>query len=108
MLRRMASPVLPPLTAGPQSHAAAFSTIPRFLRFSLTDVLFLGLLMWTVVLAPAGWGRLLQDGDTGLHIRIGDFIIQNGHVPTTDPFSFTRSGHHWLATEWLTGVSFSF
>lgn len=103
----MSSPASPPLTAGPQSGILGFSAIPRRLVPGLTDVLFLGILLWTVVLAPTGWGRLLWDGDTGLHIRIGDFIVQNHYVPTTDPFSFTRQGTHWLATEWLTGVTFS-
>src|SRR5437868_11432022 len=97
----MTTPASPAITT-------ALPMVTRFFRFSLTDVLFLGILLWTVVLAATGWGRLLQDGDTGLHIRIGDFILQNGHVPTTDPFSFTRNGHHWLASEWLTGVLFSY
>ncbi|MBI4911090.1 MAG: hypothetical protein HY820_46205 [Acidobacteria bacterium] len=79
----------------------------RWLRFSLTDVLFLAILCWTVILSPTGWSRLLLDADAGLHIRIGDYILQNGIVPTTDPLSFTQQGQHWLATEWLSGVIFS-
>jgi hypothetical protein len=59
------------------------------------------------MLADGGWGRLLKDADTGLHIRIGDYILQTGHVPTTDPFSFTKNGDEWYASEWLSGVVFS-
>ncbi len=102
----MTSPASP-LAAGHSSDSVAAWPLARLFHFSLTDVFFLGLLLWTIVLAPTGWGRLLGDGDTGLHIRIGNFILQNGYIPTTDPFSFTRQGQHWYATEWLTGVIFS-
>src|ERR1051326_7842555 len=97
-----------PVRTGQRSESAGSWPLPRLFRFSLTDVFFLGLLLWTVVLSPGGWSRLLDDGDAGLHIRIGNYILQNGVIPTTDPFSFTRHGHHWYATEWLTGVTFSF
>jgi hypothetical protein len=97
-----------PIPTGQSSDSVGYMPLARLFRFSLTDVFFLGLLLWTVVLTPSGWGRLLNDGDAGLHIRIGNFILQNGSIPTTDPFSFTRQGHHWYATEWLTGVTFSF
>ena len=79
----------------------------RLLRPSLTDVLFAGILLWSFILADGGWGRLLRDADAGLHIRIGDYILQTGHIPTTDPFSFTRTGAPWYATEWLSAVLFS-
>ncbi|MBV8821151.1 MAG: hypothetical protein JO022_22530 [Acidobacteriaceae bacterium] len=85
----------------------AWALAGRFLRVSFTDLIFLAILLWTVILPKHGWARLLWDADAGLHTRIGDFILQNGYVPTTDPFSFTRHGTHWLATEWLTGVLFS-
>src|SRR5437879_1985975 len=104
----MNGPATSSLTVALPTGARPFPGVARLLRFSLTDVFFLGLILWTIVLAPTGWNRLLWDGDTGLHIRIGDFILQNGYVPTTDPFSFTRHGSHWYATEWLTGVTFSF
>jgi hypothetical protein len=79
----------------------------RLLRPSLTDVLFAGILLWSFILADGSWGRLLRDADAGLHIRIGDYILQTGHIPTTDPFSFTRTGAPWYATEWLSAVLFS-
>jgi hypothetical protein len=103
----MTSPASP-IAAGQHSDSIALAWLARLFRLSLIDVLFIGLLLWTFVLAPGGWGRLLWDGDTGLHIRIGNFILQHGYVPVTDPFSFTRQGQHWYATEWLTGVLFSF
>ena len=73
----------------------------------MTDLFFLTLLFWLFMADPAGWDRLLWDGDTAMHTRTGDFILDHGHVPTTDPFSFTRPDHRWIALQWLTGVTFS-
>jgi hypothetical protein len=81
--------------------------LPKLLRPSLTDVVFAGILLWSFILADGGWGRLLRDADAGLHIRIGEYILQTGTIPTTDPFSFTRPGAPWSATEWLSAVLFS-
>jgi hypothetical protein len=44
---------------------------------------------------------LLGDGDTGWHIRAGEWILRNRAVPTHDLFSFTRPGAEWFAWEWL-------
>lgn len=74
---------------------------------SLTDV-FLVVLLYTLFLsAPGGWDRLVWDGDTGLHTRIGDYILDHAAVPATDPFSFTKPGERWFAFQWLTGVVFA-
>lgn len=47
---------------------------------------------------------LLLDGDTYWHITAGQWIIRNGTVPTTDPFSHTKQGVAWTAHEWLSEV----
>jgi hypothetical protein len=54
-----------------------------------------------VALHPSGLGVLLNDGDTGWHIRTGEWILANGGVPRTDLFSFTKPGEPWFAWEWL-------
>ena len=46
-----------------------------------------------------GWSALLGDGDTGWHIRAGEWILRNRSVPTTDLFSFSRPGAPWSATQ---------
>src|SRR5579864_9201538 len=51
-----------------------------------------------------GVGWLLTDSDTGWHIRTGEWILQNGRVPATDFFSFTKVGQSWCAWEWLSDV----
>jgi hypothetical protein len=79
----------------------------RWLRPSLTDFFFLSVLFWLFLADVHGWDRLLYDGDTALHTRTGDFILDHGRVPTTDPFSFTKPGERWFAFQWLTGVVFA-
>jgi hypothetical protein len=98
----------PAALAADRANLGSTSFLARLVHPNLTDVLFVGILMWTVVLTASGWGRLLWDGDTALHTRIGNFILTNGYIPSTDPFSFTRNGQHWLATEWATGILFAF
>ena len=80
---------------------------PAWLRLSLTDFLFLTLLFWLFMVDPMGWDRLLWDGDVALHTRIGDYVLDHGHVPTADPFSFTKPGERFYAFQWLTGVIFA-
>ena len=48
--------------------------------------------------------RLLDDGDTGFHIRAGEFIIENHIVPKFDIFSFHTPPIPWIAHEWLSEV----
>lgn len=57
--------------------------------------------------AGSGWQVLLADGDTGWHIRTGEYILAHGAVPHADPFSFTRPGAPWCAWEWLADVLFA-
>ncbi len=51
-----------------------------------------------------GAKALLADGDTGWHIRTGDWILAHGAVPRRDIFSFSKPGEPWYAWEWLTDV----
>ncbi|MCL5744475.1 MAG: hypothetical protein M1541_11210 [Acidobacteria bacterium] len=72
-------------------------------RPSLADVLLAAVVARLLVLGK-GWSALLRDGDTGWHIRTGEWILQHRAVPTTDLFSFSRSGQQWFAWEWLSDV----
>ncbi len=74
---------------------------------SLTDFFFLCALAWMFMATDAGWQALLRDGDTGIHIRIGDLILASHKVPTVDPFSFSKPGQTWFAHEWLTDVLYA-
>lgn len=48
--------------------------------------------------------RPLLDGDTYMHIGIGDWIITHQTVPQVDVFSHTMAGQPWRAHEWLAQV----
>jgi hypothetical protein len=80
--------------------------LPAWLRPSLTDLLLVSLIAWLFV-AGHGWMALLADGDTGWHIRTGEWILETRSVPTHDLFSFSRSGASWFAWEWLSDVIFA-
>jgi hypothetical protein len=67
---------------------------------SLADVAFLLPLVFLFTRLQ-GVQTLLGDGDTGWHIRIGDWMMANHAVPRTDMFSFTRPGAPFFAWEWL-------
>ena len=49
---------------------------------------------------------MLGDGDTGWHLRTGEWILANHRVPTQDMFSYTKAGQPWFAWEWLWDVAF--
>jgi hypothetical protein len=67
-------------------------------RLLFAAFLFFGLLGMTA--------RSATDPDLWWHLRTGQWIVENGHVPHSDPFSFTRAGHAWVAHEWLSDVIF--
>jgi hypothetical protein len=54
-----------------------------------------------------GAKTLLGDGDTGWHIRTGEWIMSHHQVPDKDLFSFTKTGQPWFAWEWLWDVIFA-
>ena len=66
---------------------------------SLTDFAFIWPALLLFVMLP-GSSVLLSDGDTGWHIRTGEWIWQHKAVPTTDLFSFTKPHEPWFAWEW--------
>ncbi|MGA9904720.1 MAG: hypothetical protein WA718_18120 [Terriglobales bacterium] len=67
-------------------------------RLRFAAILFFGLLAMTA--------RNAIDPDLWWHLRTGQWILETGHVPHTDPFSFTRAGHAWISHEWLSEVLF--
>jgi len=76
----------------------------RALIPSLSDFFFVAVFVWLFVAGASGWKALLMDGDTGWHIRVGEYILDHRAVPTQDLFSFSRPSAPWFAWEWLTDV----
>jgi hypothetical protein len=75
--------------------------IPDSIRNShpaFAAILLFGLLAMT--------SRNATDFDLWWHLRTGQWIVESGHVPHSDPFSFTRAGHAWISHEWLSEVTF--
>jgi hypothetical protein len=54
-----------------------------------------------------GMQNLLGDGDTGWHIRTGEWIAANHLVPVHDLFSYSKPGGVWFAWEWLSDLGFA-
>lgn len=73
---------------------------------SLTDFAFL-MPVFFLFAGMGGAKTLLGDGDTGWHVRTGEWILSHGRVPNKDLFSFTKTGQPWFAWEWLWDVIFA-
>jgi hypothetical protein len=80
----------------PQMLIPAISTWNK--RAVFGTILLFGLLAMTA--------RNAIDPDLWWHLRTGQWIMETGHVPHSDPFSFTRAGHAWISHEWLSEVVF--
>jgi hypothetical protein len=73
---------------------------------SLTDAAFLMPIAF-LFLRMGGATGMLGDGDTGWHVRTGEWILAHGRVPHEDMFSYTRAGQPWFAWEWLWDLAFA-
>jgi hypothetical protein len=82
------------------------SWIDRFVMPSIADCAFVAVLFWLFFLGQ-GATALLGDGDTGWHIRTGEWILAHGQFPRHDLFSFSMQGRPWFAWEWLSDVLFA-
>ena len=70
----------------------------------------IALILALVIGFPLGFAsasRTFGDGDVSWHIATGRWIFEHGRIPTTDPFSFTATGHPWVAMEWLADLIFA-
>ncbi len=86
-------------------QAAKIPLIARFLP-SLTDLAFL--LPLVFIFVPLHGARtLLGDGDTGWHVRTGEWILAHRQVPHSDIFSFSRPRAPWFAWEWLCDILYA-
>lgn len=96
----------------PTLPVAAGVRAPAWLaRFSpsLFDLFLFSVLAWTFLASAKdfGWSQMLSDGDAGWHMRVGQWILAHGCVPTQDFFSFSKAGQPWFAWEWLSDVIFA-
>jgi len=68
---------------------------------SVADIFFLCPFL---LLALKNGTGLLNDADTGYHIRTGEYIIKNFSVPRYDIFSSVTPPLPWVTHEWLSEV----
>lgn len=73
----------------------------HFLMPTFADILF-AVLFFSMAFAFAQ--QLLDDCDTGYHIRAGEYIIKTFSIPRQDLFSFISPPLPWTAHEWLSEV----
>jgi hypothetical protein len=95
-----AIPIATPSVTPPAASAAW----TRLVTPSVADCFSAALLIWLFASGPYGWLGLLGDGDTGWHIRTGEYILDNRKVPSVDFFSYTKPGEPWFAWEWLSAT----
>ena len=50
------------------------------------------------------WARAGEDPDLWWHVRAGNWIVQHGGLPATDPYSWTAAGKPWVVYHWLFSV----
>jgi len=77
------------------------SAIPwwRWLRLCVSFPALMAVLL--IVVALIGAESRLIDPDTWWHVAVGEQILKTNTWPTSDTFSFTARGAHWIAYEWL-------
>ncbi|MEA1946984.1 MAG: hypothetical protein U9N83_06730 [Thermodesulfobacteriota bacterium] len=75
--------------------------INSFLVPSIADIIIISIFLY---LSFSGGKGLLNDGDTGYHIRAGEYIIDTLSIPKQDIFSFLTPPLPWTAHEWLSEI----
>ena len=98
---------LPSVMAPEHISAETRAKLYRLLIPSCSDCFFVAVLVWLFVAGASGWKALLMDGDTGWHIRTGQYILDHGRIPRQDLFSYSKPGAAWFAWEWLSDVVFA-
>ena len=85
--------------SGPVTARAASASWP-FFKPTFLDLFFISTIVWLFALNPMGWNSLLADGDTGWHIRAGEYMWSHKSFIHADFFSFSNAGKLWYAWEW--------
>jgi hypothetical protein len=86
-------------TADPAVSQAQATTSWRWLRLAVSFPALMAVLL--IVVALIGAESRLIDPDTWWHVAVGEQILKTHTWPTSDTFSFTARGAHWIAYEWL-------
>ncbi|HUP85601.1 MAG TPA: hypothetical protein VM143_08035 [Acidimicrobiales bacterium] len=50
--------------------------------------------------------RPLGDNSLFIHLRTGIDLVRTGHIPRSDPYSFTAAGDAWVVQSWLASAAY--
>lgn len=70
---------------------------------SLGSIVYLLALAWTAAIASYP----LNDNSFLTHLATGRLILDEGSVPSTDPYTFTARGEDWTVQSWLASVAYA-
>jgi hypothetical protein len=66
-----------------------------------------GLVIIVAAVAGARLGlRPISDNSELVHLRTGIDLVRTGHVPRSDPYSYTAPGHPWVVQSWLASLTY--
>jgi hypothetical protein len=68
----------------------------------LQDILFILIFLFLILFGS----NLFRDGDPGRHITVGNYMIENRTIVTSDIFSTTMAGQPITPHEWLAQLAF--
>ena len=72
-------------------------------RFSFTPAHVVGFAVVGSIFAKS-MAEKLAEHDMWWHLKTGQLIVSTHHLPSTDPYSFTVVGKHWVVSQWLSEV----
>src|ERR1700736_187690 len=93
------------LTEGNPMTANTAGERSRILASPALVPLAVGLCLYGLLLFAGN--RLLNDTDSYWHLVVGRWIVEHRALPHADPFSFTMTGAHWIAKEWLSQILYA-
>lgn len=89
------------LTPAPNSGAVGGVRDQAGAADPITNACRLGLWVALYVIAAVAVTRPVLDEDIWWHLRTGQWVLEHGTVPQTDPFSAYGQGRAWVAYSWL-------
>ena len=78
-----------------------FRSLGRIRRKGLTRGAIIG--WFAALLGAASGASALGDNSFFTHLSTGRRIL-DGHLPSTDPYSFTAHGHPWVIQSWFASL----
>lgn len=95
-------------TYPPDTPLACFSVPSNTMKAAVTPLrakslvdLFGFVVLLVLVLASS---NILGDPGVGWHLRTGQWIFDNGAIPSSDPFLWGTEGRPWVSNQWLSDV----